>query len=56
MIIYTKEEVDYLLEKIPGSLSTDNDGQIIVKTEFFKWFDGTIRDQKDPNYQFSKKD
>lgn len=29
---------------------TDNHGQIVLYTNWFRWMDGTIRNQKDPEY------
>lgn len=31
--------------------TTDNEGQIIIYTGFYRWEDGTIRDEPDPSSQ-----
>lgn len=52
MKIYTKGEVAEELSRCEQSdCETDNAGQLIHYTGLYKWKDGTIRDESDPDYE-----
>lgn len=47
---YTETEVIDNLGFAPddAQMGTDNDGQIVLYTGYYRWNDGTIRDEKEP--------
>jgi hypothetical protein len=60
MKIYDSESVDGILLSVERLFSTisqcelkrgvDNENQIVIYTNLFRWNDGTIRDQPDPDF------
>lgn len=54
MKIYSNEQFRALLVKMVShgmaDEQTDNQGQVIIYTNFFEWNDSTIRDVPDPNW------
>ena len=50
MKTYTDDEVLSLLHMDLDLSETDNQGQIIIYTNLFRWQDGSIRDTPDPTY------
>lgn len=56
MLIMTQDQflaqVAYDLEdRSMPDVQTDNCGQMVIYTGYFKWHDGTIRDEEDPDMQ-----
>jgi hypothetical protein len=51
MKIYTDEELEVNMKAFPLDFSqTDNEGQIIIYTNLFRWNDDSIRDEPDPTW------
>lgn len=44
------EAFQYISDNLDMS-ETDNDGQILIYTNLFRWNDGTIRNQPDPSWE-----
>lgn len=47
--IITETEFKAQFGFCPESADTDNDGQIVVYTGLFRWEDGTIREEPEPD-------
>lgn len=48
MKTYTTSQV--LDSLVDPSMDIDNEGQLIIYTGFYRWKDGTIRDEPEPEY------
>lgn len=54
MKTFTEEEVIQMMDKAGrhGRLTADEEGEIIIRTGFFRWKDGSVRNRgEDPNFE-----
>ena len=49
-ILKPSEVNEILIDSVLGKIDWKNDGEMVIYPQLYYWMDGTIREEKDPNF------